>query len=59
MLVLEFVGLAVRVLVSRGVRVTARLFDTVVVADGVLVVTAVAVPREVSVVVLELLVDDV
>lgn len=56
---MEFVGLAVRVLVSRGVRVTARLFDTVVVADGVLVVTAVAVPREVSVVVLELLVDDV
>lgn len=30
---MECVGLAVRVVVSRGVRVRARLFDTVVVAE--------------------------
>ena len=30
---MECDGVAVRVLVSRGVRVRARLFDTVVVAD--------------------------
>jgi hypothetical protein len=51
--------LAVRVLVSRGVRVTARLFDTVVVADWVLVLAALAVAQEVCVADLELLVDDV
>ena len=51
--------LAVRVLVAATLEVTARLFEIVVVADGVFVVAAVAVPQELCVSVLELLVEDV
>ena len=56
---MEFDGVAVRVVVSRGVRVTARLFETVFVADWLFVFAAVAVPQELCVDVFELLVDDV
>ena len=59
MLVLECVGLAVSVEVRPGLPVTARLFDMVVVADCVFVAAALAVPQEVCVADLELLVDDV
>jgi len=56
---LEFVGLAVRVLVRSGVPVIARLVERVFVADRVFVVAAVAVLHGVCVGDLELLLDDV
>jgi hypothetical protein len=58
-LVLEVVGLAVRVLVRSGVPVIARLVERVFVADRVFVVAAVAVLHGVCVGDLELLLDDV
>ncbi len=58
-LVLEFVGLAVSVEVRLGVPVIARLFDIVVVADGVFVLAGVAVLHGLCVGLFELLVDDV
>ena len=51
--------LAVRVRVATTVEVTARLFETVGVADIVFVLAAVAVPQELCVGVLELLVEEV
>ena len=59
MLVLETLMLAVRVRVATTVEVKARLFETLVVADAVFVLAAVAVPQELCVGVLELLVEDV
>jgi hypothetical protein len=51
--------LAVRVLVAAIVEVVTTVFEIVVVADGVFVLAVVAVPQEVCVSVLELLVEDV
>ena len=58
-LVLEFVGLAVRVLVVAVVPVTTRLVEIVVVAEVVFVVIDVAVPQELPEELFELLVEDV
>lgn len=59
MLVLETLMLAVRVRVATTVEVTARLFETVGVADIVFEATAVVEPKEVWEDVLELLVEEV
>ena len=58
MLVLDVLVLAVRVLVSGGVPVKARLVDTVVVAEAVFVAARVAVPQGLCVVDFELLVEE-
>ena len=56
---METLVLAVRVRVATTVEVTARLFETVGVADIVFEATAVVEPKEVWEDVLELLVEDV
>ena len=58
-LVFEVLILAVCVRVEKSVLVAKMVFETVVVADPVFVVAAVAVPRELCVVVFELLIDAV
>ena len=59
MLVFDTLMLAVRVEVRADVRVRIMLVETVVVADWVFVLAAVADPHELCVEVFELLVDEV